>query len=559
MAAGENTARRNPERGARGAAPGSGRRAAVVDAWRAAAALVATPGLTDRLDLLLELAPQIAGPDTTATIYLRPADSGAPRAIAQFGYERAKFGQPRRGGMTEHVLSTGQMVIVQDAATDSRVNPVVPAAGIRSLVALPLLGRVPPSPAETAPSESGGTGTTEVPPQSPPSPSESHAPPTTQSSPQAETVLANPPLAGAGGATGVDGASSVDRADSADSVDDAGDESKLAGQSMGVLPIGVLYMNARRPYAFTPETLDALQGFAALASVVIENAQLLEAHQGNVARLADALRVREHFTSIVSHELKTPLTPLKGYAQGIRRRLDRIRAGGPPLDQAWLHRALGIMVEQIDRLDNLVTDLLDVSRQRAGRFMVDPQPVDLASLAQGVFQRFSDTLAADESDQEAGIRRALQLRYGAPALPGVWDPSRLEQLMTNLLSNAVKYSPDGGAIELTVELADTGDPTLRQHEAALAPGWVHLAVRDEGIGLPDDPAARQALFEAFTRGANASSARFSGFGLGLFICAQVVHFHGGTIWAESPGPDRGATFHVLLPPVPPAPSSATPA
>ncbi len=127
--------------------------------------------------------------------------------------------------------------------------------------------------------------------------------------------------------------------------------------------------------------------------------------------------------------------------------------------------------------------------------------------------------------------------------------------MTNLLGNAVKYSPDGGAIELRIERAQDAAPAtrleMRRRTPEVSASWVHLTVRDEGIGLPASEEEREALFEPFNRGENAPAERFSGFGLGLYICAEIVRRHGGTIWAESAGPYQGTTFHVALPPSPP--------
>src|SRR6266542_6732941 len=111
-----------------------------VDAWEVAAALVAAPTLPEKLRLLLAAAPRIGEADS-ATIYLRDDVSGAPRAIAQYGFELDVFGPPRVGGYTERVLRTGEVVVVNDVAADPDVNPVVPAAGVRAFVALPLFTR----------------------------------------------------------------------------------------------------------------------------------------------------------------------------------------------------------------------------------------------------------------------------------------------------------------------------------------------------------------------------------------------------------------------------------
>ncbi|CAA9300254.1 MAG: hypothetical protein AVDCRST_MAG77-5563 [uncultured Chloroflexi bacterium] len=479
------------------------------DPWRVAAALVAAPSLEAQLTLLLKEAPRVGGADS-ATVYLleEPEDRDAGlRVAAAFGETAVRATLPRPGGLTRHVLDTGQLLVIPDTTADPRVNPVVIEAGIRSLVVLPLVARRPAPPAADPDGESAETRT-----------------------------------------------------------------------------LGAVYINASRPHAFTPAAVVALEGLAALATVALENTLLLEAQRASARRLEEALQLREQFVSIASHELKGPLTPLKGYMQALTRRIDRAAARGEAVDEAWLRRALSVMVGQIDRLDRLVTDLLDVSRVRTGSFSLALVPTDLVALARETFERFRDSLAVGAvgtttaTAEPGDTRHTFAWHAGAESLPGVWDASRLDQVITNLLGNAVKYSPHGGTIELRVEpvveappdgapqsgdashaqapretpdrtdLTATPASELRRHAPDAGPGWVHLSVRDEGLGLTPEE-QRGAIFQAFARGESASGA--AGFGLGLFICAEVVHRHGGAIWAESPGPGQGSTFHVLLPPSPP--------
>jgi signal transduction histidine kinase len=113
-------------------------------------------------------------------------------------------------------------------------------------------------------------------------------------------------------------------------------------------------------------------------------------------------------------------------------------------------------------------------------------------------------------------------------MPTQVDALRMEQVLSNVLENAVKYSEDDGTVEVCVGVKD---------------GGILLAVRDEGIGLP--PGAECAIFDPFARGDNAIERE--GMGLGLYICRQIVHRHGGRIWGSSPGPDKGTTFSVWIP------------
>jgi signal transduction histidine kinase len=245
------------------------------------------------------------------------------------------------------------------------------------------------------------------------------------------------------------------------------------------------------------------------------------------AELREAVRLREEFLSVASHELRTPLTPLKGFAALT---LGRVEQGADFPERERLLKALRSMARQTDRLTRLVDDLLDTSRIQAGRFELEREPVDLLPLVREVLERF-------ELRGEECLRFVLE----APDTPveGVWDGPRLEQVVTNLLSNAVRYSPQGGIVRVGFHLTEES---------------VELRVRDEGIGIP--PESLATLFQPFVRASNATSRHFGGLGLGLFICREIVQRHGGSIWAESPGPHQGSCFHVLLPRRAPADTTA---
>jgi two-component system OmpR family sensor kinase len=234
--------------------------------------------------------------------------------------------------------------------------------------------------------------------------------------------------------------------------------------------------------------------------------------------LREAVRAREEFLSVASHELRTPLTPLKGFASLTLQRLEKLE-GFP--EREWLLKALRSMSRQTERLTRLVDDLLDTARIQAGRFELNLTQVDLLPVVHEVLERF----AFRGSD---GLR--FQVESPAGSLEGVWDAARLDQVLTNLVSNAVRYSPQGGTVHLSFDVAPT---------------YVELRVRDQGIGIPLESVGR--LFRPFSRASNATSRHFGGLGLGLFICREIVERHGGTIWAESPGPQKGSCFFVRLP------------
>jgi len=236
------------------------------------------------------------------------------------------------------------------------------------------------------------------------------------------------------------------------------------------------------------------------------------------AELKAAVRAREEFISVASHELRTPLTPLKGFAALTLQWLEK---NGDFPERERLLKALRSMARQTERLARLVDDLLDTARIQGGRFEMERQRADLVPLLGEVLERF-------ELRGESNL--AFELHTPDHAVEGDWDAPRLDQVLTNLVSNAVRYSPQGGTVCISLE-----------EEAH----HVVVHVKDEGIGIPPD--SLPSLFRPFARATNAQARHYGGLGLGLFICREIVERHGGTIWAESPGPQRGSCFHVRLP------------
>jgi PAS domain S-box-containing protein len=261
-----------------------------------------------------------------------------------------------------------------------------------------------------------------------------------------------------------------------------------------------------RPY--TIEDQQFLQELADRAALAIENARLFREAE-------EAVRAREQFLSIASHELKTPLTSVKASAQLLERRVRQ-----PDTDPARITGLVSQLQGEIGRLEHLVADLLDATRIQQGRLELRREPVDLVALARQGVERF---------EQAPERRPAHRLVLDADGLvSGVWDAARLDQVITNLLSNALKYSPGGGEVRLRVR--DLGDAA-------------EITVSDEGIGITVQE--RQQLFQPFARG-DVARQSIGGTGLGLFITAEIVERHGGTIDVESE-PAIGSTFTVRLP------------
>ena len=240
----------------------------------------------------------------------------------------------------------------------------------------------------------------------------------------------------------------------------------------------------------------------------LENSQLYQ----NAQRV---LQQQEEFISTASHELKTPLTTVKGYLQLINRQLHR-----EDHSPARLVRFTKELDTQVQRLEELVSDLLDVSRIQQGRLELRVEEFDLAELASEVLARF-------EHASERLPSHELTLSTSGP-VPGTWDRGRLDQVLTNLVSNALKYSPDGG--QVLVRVKQTTD-------------MAQITVRDNGIGIGSDERAR--VFQPFSRGRNAKQ-NIAGTGLGLYITQRIVHNHRGEIYVKS-DPGQGTTFIVQLP------------
>ncbi len=249
--------------------------------------------------------------------------------------------------------------------------------------------------------------------------------------------------------------------------------------------------------------------------VAERTAELVEANQRlqrEVVERKRAEEVRDEFLSVAAHELKTPMTSLRGFAQVLLEQLERNET--PTAER--LDVALRAIDRQTEKLAGLVSQLLDISRLDAGRLVLEPEPTDVAAIAASVAQ-----------NARARTRRhSIELR-GPTTLSAVVDPMRLEQVVTNLVDNAIKYSPDGGKIEIELEARA---------------GQLRIEVTDPGIGVPAE--LRERMFERFYQAH--PEQHFGGMGLGLYISRQIVELHGGRIEAESPAAG-GTRLRVTLP------------
>jgi PAS domain S-box-containing protein len=277
--------------------------------------------------------------------------------------------------------------------------------------------------------------------------------------------------------------------------------------------IGALIIAANDPdRAMTDDKLPLAELLAERAALAIENASLYTEQVEARRKVEDLSRLKDEFLSIASHELRTPVTSIKGYTQ-LAKML--IKEG----DLATSEEYLDIALDQIDRMSRLILELLDVSRIETGRLEIRREAIRWSQFVRDVVHRHHT--AVSDRRFHISVPDVSKLISG--------DRDRLEQVLGNLLENAVKYSPDGSDVTVTVD--DRGDSFV-------------TAVCDRGIGIPADELGQ--VFERFHRGRQVSSTNYGGLGLGLYITKQIIERHGGTIWVESKE-GHGTTFSFSLP------------
>ncbi len=272
--------------------------------------------------------------------------------------------------------------------------------------------------------------------------------------------------------------------------------------------LGVLEVMSYRPGAFSREDGATLTLLAEQCAIALRNAHLIE-------ELQRSNRLKDDFLANLSHEVRTPLTGIVGWAEVL---LDS--HGEDPA----VRRALEAILGQADTLSRMLADLIDLSR-------IDNFGLELRRER----VRLSETIAAAldavaPGAAKRGVAIRCHIERDLPALEG--DPARLKQVAWNLLANGVKFSRPGGAVDVTVRRAEGGG--------------LEIVVADEGHGI--DPEFLPHVFERFRQEETSSSRRFGGLGVGLSIARAIAEAHGGTIAVESEGREKGSRFRVTFPP-----------
>jgi signal transduction histidine kinase len=296
---------------------------------------------------------------------------------------------------------------------------------------------------------------------------------------------------------------------------------------------------------------------AGAVSAVIVSILLVERiHELEASRVRDALHEMEllkaELLGTVSHELRSPLASIKGYAATLLRHERRI-------SREERHQFLLAINEASDRLEIIIQRLLEVSQLETGEITIERSPVDMAYLSNEAIAAIEERI----SEQLPGrflFKLSLEHANGSPAssVPLILaDPRRLREVMDNLLENAVKYSPGGGVIKIVLHPVTQVQTTQVEispsdNNAAGGQQFMHIPrqmleilVCDNGMGIPVEHLER--IFDRFHRVDTRLTREVNGLGLGLAICKRIVEMHDGFIWAENRPKNKGSIFHVRLP------------
>jgi signal transduction histidine kinase/CheY-like chemotaxis protein len=277
--------------------------------------------------------------------------------------------------------------------------------------------------------------------------------------------------------------------------------------------LGGLFFGHPDPGFFHERDERLIAGLAAHAAIALDNAHLYRAARDARAEAEAANGLKDEFLATLSHELRTPLTAIVGWA-------DLLRRGKLSPEEAT--RAVDTIIRSATAQNQIIDELLDVSRIITGKIQLDLQPVDIAAVVKAAIGTVTPAASAK------GIR--LQLIQNPAGNTVMGDPERLQQVFWNLFSNAIKFTSKNGRVRVSVESVGSN---------------VEVVVTDNGHGI--DPEFLPHVFDRFTQEDSSSTRQVRGLGIGLSIARQLVELHGGSILAESPGVGHGSTFTARFP------------
>lgn len=232
-----------------------------------------------------------------------------------------------------------------------------------------------------------------------------------------------------------------------------------------------------------------------------------------VKKLETLDKMKDEFLSIVSHELKTPVTPIKGY-------LELLLDGDLGRINKKQREALETSLRRIQHLQRMIDDIVDISRMRSEKMKFDMKPIDLSNIIEDTIKEMRVLAYEKQVDISENMPRPLHVTA---------DETRMAQVVSNLIDNSIKFSTNGGRITINAEKEDRS---------------MHVKISDTGPGIPKKH--HKKIFEKFYQVDSSPTREFDGTGLGLPICEKIIKKHGGSIWVESKV-GEGSTFHFTLP------------
>ncbi|MBD2256108.1 GAF domain-containing protein [Pseudanabaena sp. FACHB-2040] len=316
------------------------------------------------------------------------------------------------------------------------------------------------------------------------------------------------------------------------------------GRAVGGISFGFM----KPPYLVEEQQAFILSLAQQYAQAIVRT-HLYEAEREARTQAESANRVKDEFLAVLSHELRSPLNPIMGWAKLLRTR---------KLDAAKTDHALATIERNAKLQTELIEDLLDVSRILQGKLSLTMSPVNLAETIQSALETIRSTAAIKSievrsegiGDRSTDLADSSLLSPPSSPLFVLGDSARLHQVLWNLLTNAVKFTPAGGRVEVVlslvtsqgaqVEEAAANDLSLKRQDT-----FAQITVSDTGKGIASEFLPH--VFDYFRQADSTTTRQFGGLGLGLAIVRHLVELHGGTVQAESPGEGQGATFTVRLP------------
>jgi PAS domain S-box-containing protein len=278
--------------------------------------------------------------------------------------------------------------------------------------------------------------------------------------------------------------------------------------------LGTLSFASRSKNSFSQNEIGMMQAVCDQIAIAMERADLIASLQQQTLQLTEANRMKDEFLAILSHELRSPLNAILGWAQMLRspRKLTEIQTA----------KGLETIERNARAQAQLIEDLLDISRMIKGKLRLNVHSCDLVPIIESALDSVRLAADAKKINIETSIHRNTEFILG--------DSGRLQQIIWNLLSNAIKFTPQGGRVQVGLQ-------RINSH--------VEITVNDTGIGI--NPDFLPYVFDRFRQADSSSTRSHGGLGLGLSIVRHLVELHGGTVYVESAGEGKGAKFTLMLP------------